>query len=105
MACSTRTRLVSAERSWGITVEGRGRVLLQYRDGRDVGQGLADQEIGFAECAGASAEQAECAHDGACGAHRNGVHGGEAGVARGGDEPRPAVGFGRRGRPPRPARR
>ena len=32
--------------------------------------------------------------DDAGGAHRDGVHGGEAGVERGGDEPRPAVGFG-----------
>ncbi len=74
--------------------EGRGRVFLQDRDGRDVGQGLADQEVGVAECTGAGAEQAECAHDGAGGAQRDGVHGGEAGLQRGGDEPGPPVGFG-----------
>ena len=81
LACSTTTRLVSAERSCGITVAGRGRVFLQDRDARDVGQRLADQEIGVVEFAGAGAEQAERAQDDAGGAHRHGVHGGEAGVA------------------------
>ena len=72
---------------------GRQRVLLQNRHAGDVGQGLADQEISVAECAAAGAEQAERAPNDAGGAHRDGVHGGEARVERGRDEPWPAVGF------------
>ena len=37
------------------------------------------------------AEQSERAEDDARRAHRDGVHGGEAGVDRGGDEPGPAL--------------
>src|SRR6478752_2076067 len=64
LACSTTTRLASAARSWGMTVDGAG------------------------------AEEAERAKDDAGRAHRHGVHGGEAAVERGGNEPGPALGGG-----------
>ena len=66
-------------------------MFLQDRDTCDVRQGLADEQIGFGELAGAGAEQAERAQHDAGGAHRDGVHGGKASLDRGGNEPRPPL--------------
>ena len=79
------------------------RVLLQDRHARDVGEGLRDEAVGVVELAGVGAEQAERAQDDAGRAHRDGVHGGEAGVERGGDEPGPALRRRLAGRRPRSA--
>ena len=72
----------------------RRGVFLKDRHAGHMGQRLADEQIGVVERAGPVAEQAECTERGACGAHGQGVHGGEPGLARGGDEVRPAVGDG-----------
>ena len=66
-------------------------MFLQDRDTRDVCQGLADEQIGLVELAGAGTEQAERAQHDAGGPHRDGMHRGEAGPDRGRDEPRPPL--------------
>jgi hypothetical protein len=59
-------------------------VFSEDRDTCDVCQGLAYEQIGFGELAGEAAEQAEDAQTNARGAHRDGVHRGEADLDRGG---------------------
>lgn len=63
----------------------------ENRDACDVCQGLADEQVGVVQFAPVSAEQTECAQHGARSAHWDGVHGGETGRDRGGDEPRPPL--------------
>ena len=52
-------------------------------------EGLRDEAVGIVQLAGAGAEQAQRAQHDAGRAHRDGMHGAEAGVECGRDEPRP----------------
>ena len=68
---------------------GVGGMLLKNRHTGDMRKRLSDKQIRVVELTGAGAEQAEGTEHDARGAHRDGVHGGEASVQRGGNEARP----------------
>jgi hypothetical protein len=63
---------------------------VQQADGGDVGESLADADGGEVEGARVGAEQVQGADDLLAQPHRQGLHGGEPGVAGGGGKPGPA---------------
>ncbi len=78
------TRLVSAERSCGITVDGVGACSCRIATHAMCASVCATSTIGVVEFAGLGAEQTERAQHDAGRAHRHGMHRGEAGVVAAG---------------------
>src|SRR3982074_232662 len=80
-------RLVNAERSCGITVQGVGACSCSIATDAMWARVWPTRRSASLSAPGRAPNKPS-------GPHRNGVHGGEAGVLRGRDKPRPSVGFG-----------